>query len=49
MARNLNLFFDADGYPRARGPASEKLLMAFLEEDVQGSDHICHDLMDDMS
>jgi len=23
--------------------------MAFLEEDVQGSDHICHDLMDDIT
>ncbi len=49
MARNLNLFFDANGAPRARGPSSEKLLMAFLEEDVQGSDHICHDLMDDIT
>ena len=49
MARNLNLFFDSNGSPRARGPSSEKLLMAFLEEDVQGSDHICHDLMDDIT
>jgi len=49
MARNLNLFFDSSGAPRARGPSSEKLLMAFLEEDVQGSDHICHDLMDDIT
>ncbi len=49
MARNLNLFFDSNGAPRARGPSSEKLLMAFLEEDVQGSDHICHDLMDDIT
>ena len=23
--------------------------MAFLETDVQGSDHICHDLMDDLT
>jgi len=23
--------------------------MAFLEQDVQGSDHICHDLMDDIT
>lgn len=23
--------------------------MAFLEADVQGSDHICHDLMDDLT
>lgn len=23
--------------------------MAFLESDVQGSDHICHDLMDDLT
>jgi len=23
--------------------------MAFLETDVQGSDHICHDLMDDIT
>ncbi len=49
MARNLKLFFDPDGSPRARGPSSEKLLMAFLEADVQGSDHICHDLMDDIT
>jgi len=49
MARNLNLFFDSNGAPRARGPSSEKLLMAFLEEDVQGSDHICHDLMNDIT
>lgn len=48
MARNLKLFFDRDGAPRARGPSSEKLLMAFLEADVQGSDHICHDLMEDL-
>lgn len=49
MARNLNLFFDENGFPRARGPSSEKLLMAFLEEDVQGSDHVCRDLMDDIT
>lgn len=49
MAKNLKLFFDTDGSPRARGPASEKLLMEFLESDVQGSDHICHDLMDDIT
>ncbi len=49
MARNLKLFFDQDGAPRARGPASEKLLMAFLEADVQGSDYICHDLMNDIT
>jgi len=49
MAKNLNLFFDTDGSPRARGPSSEKLLMAFLEADVQGSDHICHDIMDDIT
>ncbi len=49
MAKNLKLFFDRDGSPKARGPSSEKLLMAFLESDVQGSDHICHDLMDDIT
>ena len=49
MARNLKLFFDNDGSPRVRGPSSEKILMAFLEADVQGSDHICHDLMDDLT
>lgn len=48
MAKNLKLFFDRDGSPRARGPSSEKLLMAFLEADVQGSDHICNDLMNDI-
>lgn len=49
MARNHNFFFDQDGSPRARGPASEKVLMTFLEVDVQGSDHICHDLMEDLT
>ena len=49
MARNHNFFFDKDGSPRARGPASEKILMNFLEVDVQGSDHICHDLMEDLT
>ncbi len=49
MARNHNFYFDKDGIPRARGPASEKILMTFLEVDVQGSDHICRDLMDDLT
>ena len=49
MARNHNFFFDRDGSPKARGPASEKVLMTFLEVDVQGSDHICRDLIDDIT
>ncbi len=49
MARNHNFFFDKTGTPRARGPAAEKPLMIFLEVDVQGSDHICRDLMDDLT
>lgn len=49
MARNHNFFFDKDGSPKARGPAAEKMLMTFLETDVQGSDHICRDLMDDLT
>lgn len=49
MAKNLKFFFDGDGVPRARGPVSEKVLMAFLETDVQGDDHICHDLMEDIT
>lgn len=49
MARNHRFFFDPDGIPRARGPSNERLLMTFLETDVQGSDHICHDLMDDLT
>lgn len=49
MARNHKFFFDNDGSPKARGPASEKTLMSFLETDVQGSDHICRDLMDDLT
>lgn len=48
MARNHRFFFDTNGIPRARGPASERLLMVFLETDVQGSDHVCHDLMEDL-
>lgn len=49
MARNYKFFFDKDGSPKARGPAAEKTLMTFLELDVQGSDHICRDLMDDLT
>ena len=49
MARNHNFYFDKDGTPCARGPAAEKTLMGFLEQDVQGSDHICRDLMDDLT
>lgn len=48
MARNHKFFFDSDRIPRARGPAAEAVLMTFLESDVQGSDHICHDLMEDL-
>ena len=48
MARNHKFFFDTDRTPRARGPMSERVLMLFLENDVQGSDHVCHDLMDDL-
>lgn len=49
MAKNLNFYFDNDGVPRARGKHSEKLLMSFLESDVQGSEYICHDLMNDLT
>lgn len=49
MAKNLNFYFDNNGVPRARGKHSERLLMAFLETDVQGSDYICHDLMNDLT
>ncbi len=49
MARNHNFFFDKHGTPKARGPAAEGVLMMFLELDVQGSDHICRDLMDDVT
>lgn len=49
MARNHKFFFDKDGSPKARGPAAEKALMTFLEVDVQGSDHVCRDLMDDLT
>jgi hypothetical protein len=49
MARNYKFFFDQTGTPRARGPAAEKPLMTYLELDVQGSDHICRDLMDDLT
>lgn len=48
MARNHKFYFDKERVPRARGPVAEAILMSFLEADVQGSDHICHDLMDDM-
>ncbi len=49
MARNHKFFFDQNGNPRARGPAAEKILMNFLEVDVQGSDHVCRDIMDDLT
>ncbi len=49
MAKNLNFFFDRDGTPRARGPHSETILMTFLEVDVQGSEYVCHDLMEDIT
>jgi len=49
MAKNLNFYFDNNGVPRARGKHSEKLLMSFLESDVQGSEYICHDLMNDIT
>lgn len=48
MARNHKFYFDRDGTPRARGPTAERVLMSFLETDVQGSDHVCRDLMDDL-
>jgi len=48
MAKNLKFYFDDQGSPCARGPQSEQLLMTFLETDVQGDDHICHDLMEDI-
>lgn len=49
MAKNLNFYFDNHGVPRARGKHSERLLMSFLETDVQGSEYICHDLMNDLT
>ncbi len=49
MARNHNFYFNEQGSPCARGPYSEKTLMAFLENDVQGDDHICHDIMEDIT
>jgi len=48
MAKNHKFYFDEDGVPCARGPLTEKLLMSFLETDVQGDDSICHDLMEDI-
>ncbi len=49
MAKNLKFYFDNQGSPCARGPQTERVLMAFLENDVQGDDHICHDLMEDIT
>jgi hypothetical protein len=49
MAKNLHFYFDNHGVPRARGKQSERLLMSFLETDVQGSEYICHDLMNDLT
>lgn len=48
MAKNLKFYFDDSGVPCARGPQTEKLLMTFLETDIQGDDHVCHDLMEDL-
>lgn len=49
MARNLKFYFNENGTACARGPQSEKILMTFLETDVQSDDHICHDLMEDIT
>ena len=49
MARNLKFYINENGTACARGPQSEKVLMAFLETDVQSDDHICHDLMEDIT
>jgi len=49
MAKNLKFYFDNQGLPCARGPQSERVLMTFLETDVQGDDHVCHDLMEDIT
>lgn len=49
MARNLNFYYNEYGSPCARGPRTERVLMSFLETDVQGDDHICHDLMEDIT
>ncbi len=49
MARNLKFYFNENGSACARGPQSEKILMTFLETDVQSDDHICHDLMEDIT
>ncbi len=48
MVKNLKFYFDQAGTPCARGPQTEKLLMTFLETDIQGDDHICHDIMEDL-
>ena len=42
---NFDFFFDASGTPKARGPASDALLLRFLEVDIQGSSAICRDLL----
>lgn len=49
MAKNLKFYFDEKGQPCARGPQSEHVLLGFLENDVRGDDHICHDLMEDIT
>lgn len=48
MASNHKFYFDRDRSPKARGPAAERIFMSFLETDVQGSDHVCRTLMDDL-
>jgi len=49
MARNLKFYINEMGSPCARGPLSEKVLMSFLENDVGSDDHVCHDLMEDIT
>ncbi len=49
MARNLKFYIGESGAPCARGPLSEKVLMEFLETDVGSDDHVCHDLMEDIT
>lgn len=48
MAKNIRFYRDQNDIPCARGPVSEKMLMVFLETDIQEDTIILSALLDDI-
>lgn len=42
----IRYHLDQHGYPRAAGDGHDRLLGTFLEQDVQGSQEFCRELLD---